>query len=187
MRAAVILLAITSACTSCVHTGPKTPEGPAMSLVGRFGFAHACPVDGRILTAAHVAEDWFPGHPAREKAYAWQQGVREGTVVNRTAYEDRDLADLLLVSGEPFYFTRAAEPPEKGDVIYWFEYSYSPLRVVRRRGRVTGIIAEHVSFYPAGVQGASGTCLFNTSGEVFGILTWTYGKKYGLGPLITGP
>jgi hypothetical protein len=85
---------------------PSVIPQPAqiMSLVGRFGFAHACPTEGRVYTAAHVAAIVPSGTLKQFPAsYVWQQGDKEGfaTASKHSAPSwFADVAFLDVISGQ---------------------------------------------------------------------------------------
>lgn len=187
MRLVTLLLLTTGCATKVAPIAPPVVITiPAMSLIGRTGFAHACPAGGVIYTAAHVAEMVTSEGAAVPLSYMWQQGEHEGVTRPFLVSFQRDLA-ILEVTGEPIYFPLAALPPKEGDPVYWFAFEYDPIHVTKVQGAVNALMAGHVSFSPAPTPGSSGSCIFNAKGEVVGIVAWSYsGGAYGLGPLLAG-
>lgn len=177
---------------SCSHTPPaaepEPPNDPSMQLIGRYGIGHACPVEGNIITAAHVAEQLFPSGKASKMAYVYQQGRRNGFVNTEFTLGSRDMAVLRLYSGEaPSYQIRADKVPEPGQDVYWYEYSFNRgIFVVRRGARVQSFFAGHITFSPAPSPGSSGGCLLDANGFVVGIITWSFGPSTGVAPAIVG-
>lgn len=167
--------------TSDQAESPSVIPQPAqiMSLVGRFGFAHACPTEGRVYTAAHVAATVPRGTRKQfPSSYAWQQGDREG-LVTASRYpapsQFADVAFLDVVTGKPEMMLRAAEV-NVGERVYWYEYNFSNkdemLDLVLRESVLTKLVAGHFVTEDSFTQGASGGCVFNDRGEVIGIISF---------------
>ena len=192
MRLAAIALALTIACSSCTKSPevaklPAQAAWPTMSLIGRTSLAHACPVGGYIMTAAHVIEG--PESKPTEYRYIYQQGSRIGWLEPNYAFKHRDIGFMNLTSGDtPLFHPFADTFPLKGDRIHWYEYDYRQgVQPVRRQARVTSTVAGHLSFSPGPSSGASGGCVYNESGEVLAIITWGLGNgTTGLAPLVLG-
>lgn len=151
-----------------------------MHLVGRYGFGHACPCDGLILTAAHVAHPLYTrgaGYKDEPIEHAWSdERGGEGFVISQYLQLGRDLGFLLARTGNPAYYRHAIIEPQIGDTLYWSEYDFSSLgkafSPVIREGDVLRIFAGHIVVDREPVRGASGSCVFNQSGEVVAIVTW---------------
>ena len=160
-----------------------------MSLVGRYGFAHACPVDGQIVTAAHVAEAVSKGSTYR-LYYTYVQGDKAGYLSPGWVAQSRDIALLSVDAGDAPAFNKTAEKaPHEGDDIYWYEFEYSRgASIKKKEGRVIGVTGGHMAFYPPPHPGASGGCILNENGDVLGIVTWGIEgtKMIGFGPILTG-
>ena len=193
MRLATLLLALTTACTSCtkpqVAKLPSQAAWPSMTLIGRNGLAHACPVEGFIATAAHVMEGSTYLGMKIEHRYIYQQGSRIGWLKPNYTFQHRDLGFMLVDSGDqPFYHDFAKAFPLKGDRIHWYEYDYSQgVQMVRQRGRVVTTLSGHLSFTPGPSSGASGGCIYNEAGDVLAVVTWRLGDgATGLAPLVLG-
>lgn len=167
----------------------EAPPAESMSLVGRFGFAHACPVDGYIVTAAHVAEVSRQGSMV-PLSYVYEQGTRRGFLTPNWVAASRDLATFRLdIGDEPLWYHAADGHPVEGDSLYWYQFSYKNVDVERVEGSVVKTVTGHITFRPAPVAGASGSCLFNEEGEVVGIVAWRIAEgttESGFGPLLTG-
>ncbi len=193
MRLAIILLALTTACTSCakpqVAKLPAQANWPTMTLIGRTGLAHACPVGGFIVTAAHVMEGANSLGVKIEHRYIYQQASRIGWLKPNYTFQHRDLGFMLVDSGDTPKFHNFAEAfPLKGDRIHWYEYDYTKgVQMVKKRGRVVSTISGHLSFTPGPTSGASGGCIYNESEDVLAVITWRLGKgNTGLAPLVLG-
>lgn len=148
-----------------------------VQLVGRFAAGHACPIGAeRALTSAHVVDlrpfegsvDLFP--------YRWQSkgvsGVTSGGAVSLSA----DLAEIRPNRPFPVVYGVAKNPPSPGDRVWIQGYDF-------RKGKdaygpriwevkVLRVIAGHIIMDRAADEGTSGSCVFNASGEVVGILNW---------------
>jgi hypothetical protein len=84
----------------------------------------------------------------------------------------------------------ATVPPQKGDVVRWIEFdSYNEstdyFAPVERSATVVRVLAGHVIFDIEPESGASGSCLFNTAGEVVGLVMWGW-PDTGVAVLLTG-
>jgi len=160
-------------------------------MIGRFGMAHACPVSGMILTAAHVAESHtYTG--VVQKSYAYTIGGRGGYISPISSSAFRDLAGMRVQSGDiPPMNTLAETAAAQGDTVYWREWDLQNRvgRLELRKGEVSEPPeAGHFAFLPSPTPGASGGCVFNEAGDVVGILVWSVGitKHVGFAVDITG-
>lgn len=194
MRLAPLLLALTTACSSCTKSPavaklPSQAAWPTMSLIGRTGLAHACPVGGYIVTAAHVMEGPMANGVTLQRSYIYQQGSRIGWLKPDFALKHRDLGFMKVSSGDtPLFHEFSDTFPLPGDRIHWYEYAYRKgVHLVKRRARVSTTVAGHLSFTPGPHSGASGGCIYNESGEVLAVITWGLGDgSTGLAPLVLG-
>ncbi len=184
-RLVLILAALTLACAGKkVNIGqPPLPSNKpdvsaVMAVIGRFGMAHACPVDGQIVTAAHVVNPFF-GIPGMQKVftnYSWSDGRGHSGFVRAKAVNNyRDLGLLKTTSGDsPDFYKTSDNDPKAGDKVYWVEYDLSKASVAykmkTRQAKVLRVKAGHFVFDGEPVRGASGSCVFNKAGEVVGIL-----------------
>lgn len=166
--------------------------GQVMSLIGRYGLGHACPVGGVILTAAHVAMD-DDGGAERPKFFAYGMGNQKGYLSTAWAAQSRDIALLKVDAGDDPVMNRLSKsPPEVGSEARWQEYVMSGdvLSLRKRKGKIVADpIAGHFTFDPSPVPGASGSCVFNERNEVIGIVVWQLGENLsakGVGVDITG-
>ncbi len=204
----LIFMFVVVQCSVCSPKGPHWIKPPkpivepntngVMRIMGRWGFAHACPVEGVVLTAAHVVNP-FHGVPTMNAVlvgYAWSdgngnQGMLEGVGASRS----RDLGLLELKSGEPSYYRHATKEPEVGDLLHWLEYNSSNRETVYtrriKRAKLLRRVSGHLILDQEPQKGASGSCVLNMKGEVVGILTRIRGtddgKTVGVAVSIAGP
>ena len=180
----LLILASTFGCSSRVvvapTAAPKQPEllSLSMPLIGKHGIAHACPVDGTILTAAHVAFEQYVTGSYEARGYVYTQGAKRGPVRGFNPAFTRDLAELLVDGGDsPEFVGRADAEPAIGDEVSWsqFNLTNNPLHQEIQKGKITDLGPGHFAFSPAPLQGSSGGCVFDSSGKVLGVLIWTIG------------
>jgi hypothetical protein len=151
-----------------------------MRLVGRYGIAHACAVDGVILTAAHVVQPFtLADSPIAESilSYTWSDDLgNEGVVVGAMAMASRDLGMLELRTGTPRNYTHSLAELTVGQEVFWEEYDLakvqSAYQPVIRRAKVVTLLSGHVLLDPAPAKGASGGCLFDATSQVNGVVIW---------------
>lgn len=148
-----------------------------MRLFGRWGYAHACPVDGLVLTAAHVVNPFYRtlGLNTLLFGYNWSDmDGRRGYLDGYSASTRRDLGEMLVVAGEPRYYSRATSEPQPGETLWWLEYNFAdiPNAFAAKREQTTLIrlVAGHLITHPEPTYGASGSCLLNSENEVVGII-----------------
>ena len=182
-----MIAAVALALLGCAPKAPvDLPVAPnnfdgVMDLVGRFSYAHACPCDELILTAAHVAHPLFlvPGHKDDAVAYAWSDGRGgEGYILSDYLYLSRDLGVMRIQSGMPAYYRHSQSAPQIGDVLHWIEYDLSSVEKafarVHRQGTILRIFAGHIVLDHMPIPGASGTCVFNSDNEIVAIVSWRH-------------
>lgn len=192
-----ILLGLLTACASAplARTGTaalggktriedaKPDTAGVLSLLGRWGAAHACPIvtpsgcNAIVLTAAHVVDprpfDDVPLLPYRYSDGYGSSGVLEPVATERCA----DLATMRLGPGADVRpYRRAALAPEAGGHVWFVGYEWSSkskafsARTIR--AKVVRVVAGHLVLDPAGEAGSSGSCVLNQAGEVVGINVW---------------
>jgi hypothetical protein len=172
-----LLLSAACASTSTTVAKPQVPNTDAVvQLAGRYLVgAAACPVTPTFaLTADHVISVQL-GDRGIQPPVQWEDGLgNAGTANPIDRFPSVDLAGY----GGDFTLTVpvGAEPPKKGDRVFWVEFSWesedSAFERVVRSGVVTRVVAHHIIFKNrAPVPGASGSCLFNEKGEVIGIIS----------------
>lgn len=199
---AAALLVISVGCGPVLVQAPdpapnsSTPLDPehAVRIFSVYGFASACAVGNYIYTAQHVLMP-FTGVPFLHDAmvsYAWSdESGREGRLDALGVSPYRDLGVLVPAFGDtPVYQKAAWVPPLEGETVRWIEYSLETEETdffapVERSGTVLRQVAGHVAFDMSPAGGASGTCLYNSAGDVVGIVMWGF-PETGVAVLLTG-
>ena len=199
----VVLLATLVGCGGVrIETAPAFPAVPLPSdhvvrVMNSYAFASACAVGPYVFTAAHVLKpfDETPFLHDMMVGYAWSDPSGLSGLfdpMNASAY--RDIAILVPTGGDlPIYQTVAKVPPQVGDTVRWIEYSREGEDVayedyfapVERFASVTRLVAGHIAFDDSPTAGASGSCLFDSSGDVVGVVVWGM-PKTGVAVLLTG-
>jgi hypothetical protein len=183
----LILILMASCAARNLVTEPPAPQNGdgAMQLMGRFSIGHACPVDGLVLTAAHVAHPLYlhPGHKDEVVTYAWSDHMgHTGYLGSAYLMLARDLGILTVLSGTPHYYSHASKEPEPGAAVRWLEYDYRGKEKAFaprcKSAKVLRLIAGHLILDGGAMPGASGGCLFNKADEVVGIVVGR--KRVGL-------
>lgn len=192
-----LLLAVTLLFVGCASKSidlapeaPKISKAPdtagIISLLSLDRIGHACPCDGTVYTAAHLAR---PGN--EYLFYTWgdqlgHQGTAEGNSYDRY----RDLGTLKLMGDTPYMYPKATTLPKRGDVVYWVEFGTTAHEFFLpkvRKAKFLYAFAGYANFDNIPQQGASGSCLLNAKGEVVGIVAWggiKGGKKAGAAVLL---
>ena len=175
------LLATLAACSGCAgRQGPQAPEGPpvsAIALIGRYGAAHACAVEGYVITAAHVAEDVqiVEGRFVKTQIPYVAEDPATGQVGLATLRQSNDYVDLAILdlTIEPLYFKKGEVAV--GDRVRWIEYDFHLVKgayaPVVRDAQVVNLRALQIIMDRAPERCASGPCLFNADGDVVGIIS----------------
>ena len=148
-----------------------------LRLIGRWASAHGCPVDGIILTAAHV-NNLFYGTTNMNTilvGYQWEDGDgNKGMLSGASASLFRDLGLMNLESGEPRYYRHAPKEPSPGDALFWLEYNDdTPENLYTRRvgrGSLLRNVSGHLLLDKGPTKGASGSCVLNSKDEVVGVV-----------------
>jgi len=199
MRLAVVaLLALLTACSSRPPTLPVELPGipldvdPTLAIsTADGGIAHACAVDGFIITARHVVVDEAAKRYVRD--LAWSDGFGHDGFASVVAVSPAiDLAILIVVGEQqPKYLPSGVA--KSGDEVFWFEFDFrtraNALRARRRPATVLRVVAQQIILDDVPVGGASGTCLLNARGEVAGIVTagWDTDDELGAGSAVKLP
>ena len=169
MRAAVAFAALLLAAP--VWSGP-------IRLIGPLTNGHACPVQGRVLTARHVIFD------GSFVSFAWDHGFAFPVRISNM----RDIGEVELDAEPQFY--GLATGVDEGEKVHWFEYDQSdPFRHERKEAKVRTVTAGHIIFDKEVHPGGSGTCVLNENEEVVGIAVWAIPaglKKFGGAVDVTG-
>jgi len=151
-------------------------ERLSLSLIGKHAMGHACAVNGKILTAAHVAAPRMNGVETPQW-YTWSDGVRGGWMKFKVASPARDLAMMESDMGDTPRYNELALSAIAGEKVYWYQYNYANKRVLqvsKREAIIERTIAGHIVMSNPPARGASGGCLFNEANEVVGIITWAF-------------
>lgn len=185
MRLIVVALSLASAaCSACSgRTIPVELPGipfsidPSLALSTASGAGHACPVNGEVITAAHVLWD----ETTRKYLGAtYTFGTSEGYAIADAFFPYKDLA-RLQISGQVRYLPSGN--PQAGDEVFWFEYDFrtqeNAFRAHRRMAIILRVVAGLVIFDQEPVSGASGTCLINARGQVVGIVSSAFETQDG--------
>lgn len=153
------------------------------------GLAHACFVNGRMITAHHVVYDERTGQHVQ---LAWSDDFgNEGFAAIEGEYPALDLVTLQF-TGQPAKSFPAGKV-QRGDKVYWFEYDFrtraNALRARLRTAKVLRIVAHQIVLDNPPVAGGSGSCLFSYRKEVVGIITFSVdtGDKLGAGGVVKLP
>ncbi|UCD56791.1 MAG: trypsin-like peptidase domain-containing protein [Candidatus Hydrogenedentota bacterium] len=168
-----------------------------MRLIGRSAFAHACPVDGIILSAAHVVHPRNGLNPPLPYPafYAWSDQHQHAGYVQSLGLLPRDLGAFVLLDGMPNYFHHARMEPLPGERVYWLEFDLSEKDKAFGPKQKTALVQRSVSGHlildVPPKKGASGSCVLNDSGEVVGIVCWSVSlvarKSVGVVVSVAGP
>jgi hypothetical protein len=156
----------------------KPDTSGVMTLLGTT-LGHACPVDGQVLSAAHVAFD--PRGYARQ--FSWEDDAgRAGTAKGLELNGYRDLAELTVTHGTPEYY-KGGPPPEVGSEVTWVQYDDNLNRKIRS-AKVLFYRAGYLFFHKPPQYGASGSCLFDEAGNAVGIVVWATGAHRNRGAAV---
>lgn len=159
-------------------TSPPTREpdlSAVLSLVGRFGIAHACPVSPTLaLTAAHVVDLRPFDSGVQAWPYVWSdRRGNVGMVAPSGLSDSRDLALLRTSKPFPAPYRIASGAPLPGTLVWvlGFEtrsarHAYGP-RVWAFK--VLRVVSGHLVLDGHGTPGSSGSCALNAAGEVVAI------------------
>ncbi len=188
MRIVIALVLLTMACgPKVVHTPDTSPMVSLVSLptqhtirvIGNYGVASACAVNGYIVTAGHVISpfNFVPGLYGAKVNYAWESysGLK-GLFVGAGRSEYRDVGIFYPGDGDaPYMLPLSTSVPEVGDTLRWLAYDrdgddfFAPFEV---SGEVIRTFAGHIMVDTLPTNGSSGGCVFNDKAEVVGIISW---------------
>jgi len=177
---ALLLFLAACAARAPLATPPTTNTVSAvLRLFGRWHVAHACPVDGVVLTAGHVASPFalIPMIGDQPIGYSWSDGLGNHGYARASAnFLYRDLGVLSITKGTVAFYRRADEAPRPGDELRWIEYDFSErTKAYESQARTAQFLREvagHLVLDGGPMRGASGSCVFNSSNEVVGIVSW---------------
>lgn len=163
-----------------VSEPPSEPDTSyVLRLVGRFGLGHGCPVNGVILTAGHNVQPFASAARSSLQlvGFSWEDSAgNRGYARGVNVHAARDLGVLHVTSGRPRYYELASQAPELGDAVSWREYDRS--RTERayfgalRWAQLVNSVAGHLVLSRPPTHGASGTCVFDSAGDVVGVVSW---------------
>jgi hypothetical protein len=178
------VLALLTACTSCAHFGSRrsaVQQHNAMVMIKTTcpdGNSHAgtgvLVSEDRVLTANHVAQcDMVPGFglyvdPVSVEVFASTDDKSTATV--ELTIPGADIARLKLTHALPEFFTgvEVGPPPGIGDRIC--EVTAVP-RVMYRCGEAQKTVSGRIMFSFMTEFGNSGSAVYNSDGQLVGIVT----------------
>jgi hypothetical protein len=144
---------------------PPVPNGSIMAVFGNKGNAHACPVNGTILTAEHVTK-------AGTRGLHWSdQYGSEGTLTFMPPDDPRDIVVLRVDKGDTPVYNELGPRPKKDDKIYWYHYN-GDMADDRIETKVVNTRGGHIFAKKAPEHGASGGCVYDEQNRVVGIVVW---------------
>jgi hypothetical protein len=158
------------------------PEGSDMAVFGEKSMAHACPVDGVILTAKHVTNQ-------NPNGAFWSDQYGNSGVLHVWPMDTvRDLGRFSVDTGDIPVYHKLAEAPEIGDEVYWIEYDWSSpknaMQPKRREAKIVNRLGGYLILDEEPTPGASGSCVLSKANTVLGVLSW--GQEMHNGSMITG-
>jgi len=145
----------------------RAPFSPA--LLGKTGSAHACPVAGIVVTAAHVVsnedETGFEHYIIEANGFT---GPASGIAMDQRV----DIG--VLAVGVPVESFQIATELKVGEHVYWTEFNFEDVdrawQPVMRDAEVVTLVGGHIFFAGEVHLGASGGCLFNSRSQVVGVV-----------------
>ena len=178
----IVLLCLLPGSGTADNFSPDTSG--ILRLVGRFSFAHACPIaSDTALTNAHVLDSRPFDRQAPLLPSMWSDGQgRVGILHPDHTNMDRDIA---VAHGEFPQFYKIGKRPVPGDRVWFIGYNLSGKRILETKlisSKVERVVAGHVVYSPGGQPGSSGSCVLNQQGEVVAINAFTVDEgQAGLG------
>ena len=162
---------------------PKVADtSKVVSLTGRTGAAHGCPVAPWLLvSSAHVFDvapndPNFPLVPYRGQNPYWE-GEAKGVWASWTA----DMAFAVPDRDFPTWYEVAKEAPRVGERVWWLGYDWkNPRRAFERKvfnGVVIRTQAGMLIVDEQAIQGSSGSCVLDADSHVVGIIMGTMGME----------
>lgn len=153
-----------------------------MSLVGGGHWGQACPieVDGTraIFSARHLLSKTTSEGVDIMLSFIWEDGQgREGwgSAHYLDPFQDLGLLAISDRGDDPDYRPVSDRRPQPGDHVFWREFNpelEKGLQQIERKSKVLDVRLGHILIEDAPDFGASGSCLFNSLGEVVGIVVW---------------
>ena len=206
MKKALLLLVLLTGCSACAGKASQLTEAPmpvdtsaVMRLMGRWASAHACPVDGLVLTAAHALDPFYriPIVGERPIGYAWSDMAgNRGLAIGVASNLHRDFGVMRSTLGTPLFYRHAIEEPKPGEAFQWVEYDFDSKENAYAPKHMSAVLvrrlAGHLILDPVPTRGASGTCVFNSRSEVAGIIVrgvrvGVDGESVGVAVSVSGP
>ncbi len=148
-----------------------------MALIGP-SFAHACPVGEKVMTAGHVVLRRNVWGKRVDLRWSWEDsGGRSGVAIAGDYDEYRDLGEIEVKGDELSYYDMALFLPPLDSEVYWAQFDKKSLQTVRKSAKLKYYRAGYAFFDDLPDTGASGSCLFDGNGDVFGIVVWRITKN----------
>lgn len=184
MKAAVAVLAgiLGLAVASSPEKAPDTSK--IVSLTGRTGAAHGCPVAPWLLVSSAHVYDVQPNDPNFPLiSYRGQSPYWAGGTTGIWVSWEEDLAFAVPTSDFPSWYAVASKEPQPGDRVWWVGYNFKNPKLAFDRK----VFSETVVRSQAGtlilngraIPGSSGSCVLNAGGQVVGILMATTDMENG--------
>lgn len=152
---------------------------PVISLIGRFGMAHACPLGpDLVITNAHVTDIEPTSAFALLPSRAWSEVEGDFGLESRGVSYAADLSVMGPVSEIKLqhYFPIALDLPSPGDTLYWVGYDWRHKATMFARrvfsGHVLRVIAGNIIIDRETTKGSSGSCVLDGQGRAVGIIAW---------------
>lgn len=183
-RLPLVLAIVLSGCAhrAMLSMEPAPPDtSHSLILAGYDGIAHACPIGPKVaLTAYHVAMGRMTsrfGEPGPSKYAASAEDGFTGFASVLSASDTMDLAIVRLeaiVEAPGAFYAISENSPRPGESVYFLDFKRKKWLAFQEkliRAQVVTVLPRHLilSDFPQG--GASGGCVWNSSGEVVGIIS----------------
>jgi hypothetical protein len=178
---------------ACMAHAADDSYPTTISVNTRIGVAHACYVEGALLTNAHVV-DFRRSNEIGQKSpaqtcvrYSTPDGT-EGRACSYWVSQSDDLALLVDHGLRGPSAVRAERAPEPGDDVWWVEYDFGrrddAFKPRLRKSEVLRVVFGNLILKEEATSGASGGCVYDEKGAVVGLLSW--GMTMQSGDEVTG-